>query len=76
MRPAYQRETPIFRHKSHQLGTWRKLNFVARVIPDGDVLPIRTVYDGISHNIGNNYLNANPVHPEAVYMAGPDLVAG
>ena len=55
--------------------TWRDLNFVARVIPDGDVLPIRTVYGGVSHNIGNNYLHKNPAHPQTIYMAGPDLVA-
>ncbi|HKH98312.1 MAG TPA: hypothetical protein VJ999_04325 [Candidatus Sulfotelmatobacter sp.] len=55
--------------------TWRNLNFVARVLPDGDILPIRTVYDGVTHNIGNNYLHPNPAHPEPVYMAGPDLVA-
>jgi hypothetical protein len=56
-------------------GTWPDLNFVARIMPDGDVLPIRTVYDGQSQNIGNNYLHPNPVHPEPVYIAGPDLVA-
>ncbi len=48
---------------------------MARVLPDGDILPIRTVYNGQSHNIGNNYLRPNPVHPEPVYIAGPDLVA-
>ena len=51
------------------------LNFVARMVPDGDILPIRTVYDGVTHNIGNNYLHPNPVHPEPIYMGGPDLVA-
>jgi len=54
---------------------WRELNFVARVIPDGDILPVRTVYAGVSQNIGNNYLSPNPVHPEPIYIAGPDLVA-
>src|SRR6516225_1719955 len=44
-------------------------------MPEGDILPVRTVYDGVTHNIGNNYLHPNPVHPEAVYVAGPDLVA-
>ena len=61
--------------KCYKRGTWRDLNFVARVIPNGDVLPVRTVYGGVSQNIGNNYLHANPTHPQAVYMAGPDLVA-
>lgn len=55
--------------------TWRKLNFVARVIPDDDILPVRTVYSGVSQNIGNNYLRANPVHPQPIYMTGPDLVS-
>ena len=61
--------------KCYKRETWRDLNFVARLVPDGDVLPVRTVYGGVSHNIGNNYLHANPGHPQAVYMAGPDLVA-
>jgi hypothetical protein len=45
------------------------------VVPDGDILPVRTVYDGVTQNIGNNYLHPSPVHPEPIYMAGPDLVA-
>lgn len=59
----------------YRRNTWRDLNFVARVIPAGDVLPVRTVYGGVSHNIGNNFLYPNPTHPQPVYMAGPDLVA-
>jgi hypothetical protein len=55
--------------------TWRELNFVARVMPDGDILPVRAVYDGVSQNIGNNFLHSNPTHPEPIYVAGPDLVA-
>jgi hypothetical protein len=61
--------------KCYDRTMWPQLNFVARVVPDGDILPIRTVYDGQSQNIGNNYLNPNPVHPEPAYIAGPDLVA-
>ncbi|PYU20220.1 MAG: hypothetical protein DMG30_21855, partial [Acidobacteria bacterium] len=64
----------ITREKCYERKTWPDLNFVARVMPDGDTLPIRTVYDGQSQNIGNNYLRPNPIHPEPVYMAGPDLV--
>jgi hypothetical protein len=67
--------TTITQEKCFDRAIWRKLNFVARVIPDGDILPIRTVYNGVSHNIGSNYLHANPVHPEPIYIAGPDLVA-
>jgi hypothetical protein len=61
--------------KCYEGVTWPELNFVARVIPDGDILPIRTVYDGVSQNIGNNYLHPNPVHTDPVYIVGPDLVA-
>ena len=61
--------------KCYDRTMWSELNFVARVIPDGDILPIRTVYDGQSQNIGNNHLHPNPIHPEPIYMAGPDLVA-
>ena len=65
----------ITQEKCFKRETWPALNFIARVMPAGDVLPVRTVYDGVSHNIGNNYLHPNPAHPEPVYMAGPDLVA-
>ena len=65
----------ITHDKCFERETWRDLNFVARLIPDGDILPVRTVYDGVTQNIGNNYLHANPIQPEPVYMAGPDLVA-
>ena len=65
----------ITHEKCFRRETWRDLNFVACVLPDGDILPVRTVYDGVSHNIGNNFLHPNPLHPEAVYMAGADLVA-
>src|SRR6266849_2538411 len=61
--------------KCYERDTWSDLNFVARIMPDDDIVPIRTVYDGQSQNIGNNYLHPNPVHPDSVYMAGPDLVA-
>jgi hypothetical protein len=65
----------ITQEKCYERKTWPELNFVARVVPDGDILPVRTVYDGVTQNIGNNYMHPNPVHPEPVYMTGPDLVA-
>ena len=65
----------ITREECYERETWRHLNFVARVMPDGDILPVRTVYDGVSQNIGNNHLSPNPFNPEPVYIAGPDLVA-
>lgn len=65
----------ITHEKCYERGAWSNLNFVARVMPDGDILPVRTVYNGVTQNIGNNYLSANPFHPEPIYIAGPDLVA-
>jgi hypothetical protein len=37
---------------------WKQFNFFALVEPDDDILPVRTVYDGITQNIGNNYLTS------------------
>lgn len=51
--------------------TWEKLSFFALVRPDGDVLPVRTVYNGVTQNIGMNELISN----EAIWFAGPDIVA-
>jgi hypothetical protein len=50
---------------------WKDLNFFALVEPDNDVLPVRTVYDGITQNIGNNYLTSKT----PLWFAGPDLIA-
>jgi hypothetical protein len=53
---------------------WRKLNFFALVRPDGDVLPVRTVYGdsrlGNETNIGLNPLTSK----KPVWFAGPDVV--
>jgi len=51
--------------------TWKQFNFFALVEPDDDILPVRTVYDGVTHNIGNNYLTSNT----ALWFAGPDVIA-
>jgi hypothetical protein len=50
---------------------WRRLCFFAKVIPDGDVLPVRTEYNGKDTNIGINPLTSE----EPIWYAGPDLVA-
>src|SRR5262249_9693048 len=52
---------------------WRKLNFFALIEPDGDVLPVRTVYGQTSDqtNIGLNPLTS----AKRVWYAGPDVVA-
>jgi len=52
---------------------WKQLNFYARIVPEGDVLPVRSVYDGKSGtcNIGLNELHWK----QPVWVAGPDLIA-
>ena len=51
--------------------TWKQLNFFALVQPDDDILPVRTVYDGVTQNIGNNYLTSDA----PIWFAGCDLIA-
>lgn len=50
---------------------WKNLPFFALVQPDGDILPVRTVYNGRTRNIGLNYLSSR----QPVWYAGPDVVA-
>jgi hypothetical protein len=50
---------------------WERSRFFALVKPDGDVFPVRTVYNGITQNIGNNYLSSD----KPLWFAGPDLIA-
>ncbi len=50
---------------------WSKFRFFARVRPDNDTLPVRTVYNGTTQNIGINYLTSK----EALWFAGPDIIA-
>lgn len=52
---------------------WKKLNFYASVIPEGDVVPVRTIYgnNGGSCNIGLNELHWK----QKLWLAGPDLVS-
>src|ERR1039458_8294986 len=52
-------------------GAWEKYRFFALVKPHDDILPVRTVYNEVTQNIGNNYLTSeNPL-----WVAGPDLIA-
>ena len=51
--------------------TWERFNFFALIRPDKDILPVRTVYDGLTQNIGNNYLTSDI----PIWFAGPDLIA-
>src|SRR5271169_441969 len=52
---------------------WKQLNFFARIVPEGDILPVRSVYDGKSGtcNIGSNALHWK----QPTWVAGPDLIA-
>jgi hypothetical protein len=52
---------------------WKQLNFFARIVPGGDVLPVRSVYGGKSGtcNIGLNALHWK----QPMWIAGPDLIA-
>jgi len=49
---------------------WKRLSFFALVQPDGDILPVRTVYNGRTQNIGLNHLTST----ESIWFAGPDVV--
>lgn len=53
--------------------TWKDLTFYAQIVPDEDVLPVRSVYDSKSGtcNIGLNTLRWK----QPMWVAGPDLVA-
>jgi hypothetical protein len=50
---------------------WKQFNFFALVQPDNDILPVRTVYDGVTQNIGNNYLTSKT----PLWFAGCDVIA-
>ncbi len=50
---------------------WKQFNFFALVQPDNDILPVRTVYDSVTQNIGNNYLTSDT----PLWFAGPDVIA-
>src|SRR5207302_6712247 len=50
---------------------WEQLKFFALVQPEDDILPVRAVYDGVTQNIGNNYLSSDA----PLWFAGCDLIA-
>ncbi len=50
---------------------WPQFRFFALVRPDNDILPVRTLYNGVTQNIGINYLTS----PEPIWFAGPDIIA-
>jgi hypothetical protein len=49
---------------------WRQLKFFALVRSDGNIFPVRTLYNGVTQNIGLDYLTS----PEPIWFAGPDIV--
>jgi len=50
---------------------WPRFKFFALVRPDNNILPVRTVYNGTTQNIGINYLTSE----KPIWFAGPDIVA-
>ncbi|HEU0049905.1 MAG TPA: hypothetical protein VFQ43_20115, partial [Nitrososphaera sp.] len=50
---------------------WPKLKFFALIQSDKDILPVRTIYNGTTQNIGINYLTSK----EPIWFAGPDIIA-
>jgi hypothetical protein len=56
-----------------QPALWKQLNFYALIVPDGDILPVRSLYDSKSGtcNIGLNTLHWK----QPMWVAGPDLIA-
>ena len=48
-----------------------QFKFFALVRPDKDILPVRTIYNGTTQNIGINYLTSK----EPIWFAGPDIIA-
>jgi hypothetical protein len=50
---------------------WPQFKFFALVQPDDDILPVRTLYNGTTQNIGINYLTSK----EPLWFAGPDIIA-
>jgi len=50
---------------------WSRFKFFALVRPNDDILPVRTLYNGVTQNIGINHLTSD----EPIWFAGPDLIA-
>ncbi|MGA2077172.1 MAG: hypothetical protein ABSH52_27080 [Terriglobia bacterium] len=49
---------------------WKRLGFFALVKPDQDILPVRTVYNGETQNIGVNALSSDT----PIWFAGPGVI--
>jgi hypothetical protein len=59
-------------HNLFEPEVWKQLNFFARILTEGDILPVRSVYDDKSGtcNIGLNQLHWK----QPMWVAGPDLI--
>lgn len=57
--------------RSFKPAAWERYRFFALVKPDNDILPVRTVYNEVTQNIGNNHLTSDV----PIWFAGPDLIA-
>jgi hypothetical protein len=78
--PDYTREAQRLLHtitldQCFEPERWPEFVFFARIVPDKTLLPVRTMYNGVTRNIGNNFLSANPDNPQSIWVAGPDLIA-
>jgi hypothetical protein len=65
--------TNVTLDKLFHRASWKQFKFYARIMPEGDILPVRSVYGGKSGtcNIGLNALNWK----QSTWIAGPDLIA-
>jgi hypothetical protein len=55
---------------------WKRLTGYARIIPDGDIVPLRAKYGGNDWQIGVNCAHASTDDPDdALWYSWPDLVA-
>jgi len=61
----------ITHEKCFDLKRWPTFRFFALVKPEDGILPVRTMYNGKTVNIGNNYLTSS----KPIWIAGPDLIA-
>ena len=50
---------------------WPDFRFFALIRPERDILPVRTMYNGTTQNIGINYLTSKG----QIWFAGPDIIA-
>lgn len=53
---------------------WKQITFIAEIVPDGDILPVRAKYSGKSNSTYS--IGINPYHSsKPQWYAGPDLIA-